>query len=96
MSDDLDMYTILKAAFENILKRVICSGISGMDNYILTDAAIHSAKQKFKGTCTDLGDEGMCMVLRGHKCSDVCRFLGLPRSHLRPQRGLKPTYYRFE
>ena len=75
---------------------MICDlqGVKSANGYYLTDPAVHSKEQLYGPT--DLGLVGMEMVLKGHRCNDFCRILGLQNPmHSLYKRGPRHKTYRF-
>ncbi|RYH28320.1 hypothetical protein EON65_12605, partial [archaeon] len=50
----------------------------GGGSFVLTTPVVHS-RDVYSYHKTNLGSEGMGMVMRAHKCNDICRALGLPQ-----------------
>ena len=51
-------------------------GIRTMEKYILTDPALLSLTGEYG--CTDMGIEGMALLLLNHKCNSICKNLPKP------------------
>lgn len=81
------------------LQGVLQKRPDGLEEYALTDPAIHKRKKNKRSTRfaswtfgrTDRGESGMRAFIETHKCNDMCRILGLEDLEIKKTEGARNT-----